>query len=197
MTQRASLFDTHAHVLSADLVRYPYSTLRGGAKPPVNPVVFAVEDLLRAMDAGGVDQLLDDGLIFPAGLQEIDADGASHRDHGIRRLGVEALEAGDKLESTEFAGRRALALGAGGETGAWSSRTGRHVNLVQRVAITLGKTDRPEQLFGAAEPQPFFAVAGSVDLGSRRTVCGDTSDSDEQQSNTEHEIFHWWPLIAN
>ncbi len=49
------LFDTHAHVLSADRGRYPYSTLRGGAKAPVSPVVFAVEDLVRAMDAGGVD----------------------------------------------------------------------------------------------------------------------------------------------
>ncbi len=49
------LFDTHAHVLSADRDRYPYSTLRGGAKAPVSPVVFAVEDLVRAMDAGGVD----------------------------------------------------------------------------------------------------------------------------------------------
>ena len=48
------LFDTHAHVLSADLERYPYSTLRGGAKPPVNPVVFPVEDLVRALDAGAV-----------------------------------------------------------------------------------------------------------------------------------------------
>lgn len=50
------IFDTHAHVLSADLSRYPYSTLRGGAKPPVSPVVFTVEDLVRAMDAGGVDR---------------------------------------------------------------------------------------------------------------------------------------------
>jgi L-fuconolactonase len=49
------LFDTHAHVLSADRERYPYSTLRGGAQAPVSPVVFAVEDLVRAMDAGGVD----------------------------------------------------------------------------------------------------------------------------------------------
>ena len=31
MGDKALLFDTHAHVLSADLVRYPYSTLRGGA----------------------------------------------------------------------------------------------------------------------------------------------------------------------
>lgn len=50
------IFDTHAHVLSADLARYPYSTLRGGAKPPVSPVVFSVEDLVHAMDAGGVDR---------------------------------------------------------------------------------------------------------------------------------------------
>ena len=49
------LFDTHAHVLSADRERYPYSTLRGGAKAPVSPVVFTVEDLVRAMDAGAVD----------------------------------------------------------------------------------------------------------------------------------------------
>ena len=48
------LFDTHAHVLSADLERYPYSTLRGGAKPPVSPLVFPVEELVRALDAGGV-----------------------------------------------------------------------------------------------------------------------------------------------
>lgn len=48
------IFDTHAHVLSPDLDRYPYSTLRGGAKPPVSPVVFTVEDLARAMDTGGV-----------------------------------------------------------------------------------------------------------------------------------------------
>src|SRR5690349_19622686 len=49
------LFDTHAHVLSADRERYPHSTLRGGARAPVNPVVFTVEDLVRAMDAGRVD----------------------------------------------------------------------------------------------------------------------------------------------
>jgi predicted TIM-barrel fold metal-dependent hydrolase len=54
MTDSTMLFDTHAHVLSADLQRYPYSTLRGGAKPPVNPVVFPVEELVRALDAGGV-----------------------------------------------------------------------------------------------------------------------------------------------
>jgi len=49
------LFDTHAHVLSADRNRYPYSTLRGGAKAPVSPVVFPVEELVRQMDGGGVD----------------------------------------------------------------------------------------------------------------------------------------------
>jgi len=48
------LFDTHAHVLSADLRAYPYSTLRGGATPPVTPLVFTVEDLVRTTDAGGV-----------------------------------------------------------------------------------------------------------------------------------------------
>jgi predicted TIM-barrel fold metal-dependent hydrolase len=49
------LFDTHAHVLSPDQGRYPYSTLRGGAKPPVSPVVFPVEELVRSMTAGGVE----------------------------------------------------------------------------------------------------------------------------------------------
>lgn len=54
MTDKQLLFDTHAHVLAADLQRYPYSTLRGGAKPPVSPMVFTVEDLVHALDAGGV-----------------------------------------------------------------------------------------------------------------------------------------------
>jgi predicted TIM-barrel fold metal-dependent hydrolase len=54
MTDKTLIFDTHAHVLSADLERYPYSTLRNGAKPPVNPVVFTVADLVRELDAGGV-----------------------------------------------------------------------------------------------------------------------------------------------
>ncbi len=54
MTDRTLLFDTHAHVLSPDLDRYPHSTLRGGAKPPVSPMVFPVEDLVRELDAGGV-----------------------------------------------------------------------------------------------------------------------------------------------
>jgi predicted TIM-barrel fold metal-dependent hydrolase len=48
------LFDTHAHVLSDDLARYPYGTLRGGAKPPVSPLIFTVDDLVRAMDDAGV-----------------------------------------------------------------------------------------------------------------------------------------------
>ena len=52
---RAMLFDTHAHVLSADRSRYPYSSLRGGATPPVSPMVFPVEELVRQMDAQGVD----------------------------------------------------------------------------------------------------------------------------------------------
>ena len=49
-----TLFDTHAHVLSGDLARYPYGTLRGGAKPPVSPMVFRVEDLVRVMDEARV-----------------------------------------------------------------------------------------------------------------------------------------------
>lgn len=54
MTDRPLVFDTHAHVLSADRQRYPHSTLRGGAKPPLPAVVFPVEELLRGMDAAGV-----------------------------------------------------------------------------------------------------------------------------------------------
>ena len=50
------IFDTHAHVLSADLERYPYSTLRGGAKPPVPAAVFSVERLVAAMDREGVER---------------------------------------------------------------------------------------------------------------------------------------------
>ncbi len=49
------LFDTHAHVLSADRERYPLFDLARGAKPPVTPLVFTVEDLVRVMEAGGVD----------------------------------------------------------------------------------------------------------------------------------------------
>jgi predicted TIM-barrel fold metal-dependent hydrolase len=48
------IFDTHAHVLSADRVAYPYGTLRGGAVPPVTPMVFPVEELVRQMDACGI-----------------------------------------------------------------------------------------------------------------------------------------------
>lgn len=50
------LFDTHAHVLSDDSNRYPYSSLRGGAQPPVSPLVFTVDQLIAGMDAGGVAQ---------------------------------------------------------------------------------------------------------------------------------------------
>ncbi|MGH8261665.1 MAG: amidohydrolase family protein [Steroidobacteraceae bacterium] len=49
------VFDTHAHVLSADRERYPYSTLRGGAQAPVSPVVFPVEHLIGVMDACGLE----------------------------------------------------------------------------------------------------------------------------------------------
>jgi L-fuconolactonase len=48
------IFDTHAHVMSADVVRYPHSMLRGGTRPPVPPMVFPVERLVEAMDAAGV-----------------------------------------------------------------------------------------------------------------------------------------------
>jgi len=50
------IFDTHAHVLSADTGRYPYSMLRGDTRPPVPPMTFPVERLVEAMDATGVDR---------------------------------------------------------------------------------------------------------------------------------------------
>ena len=50
------IFDTHAHVLSADTERYPHSMLRGGTRPPVPPMTFPVERLVEAMDAAGVDR---------------------------------------------------------------------------------------------------------------------------------------------
>ena len=50
------IFDTHAHVLSADVERYPHSMLRGGTRPPVPPMTFPVERLVEAMDAAGVDR---------------------------------------------------------------------------------------------------------------------------------------------
>ena len=48
------LFDTHAHVLSADRETWPFGTLRGGVAPPVSPVVFPVEELVSQMDECGV-----------------------------------------------------------------------------------------------------------------------------------------------
>lgn len=48
------IFDTHAHVLSADLSAYPYSTLRGGTRPPVPAMVFPVERLVEEMDREGI-----------------------------------------------------------------------------------------------------------------------------------------------
>jgi predicted TIM-barrel fold metal-dependent hydrolase len=48
------IFDTHAHVLSADMDRYPHSPLRGGAKPPVPALVFPAERLLEEMEQAGV-----------------------------------------------------------------------------------------------------------------------------------------------
>lgn len=50
------LFDTHAHVLSADRDAYPFGPLRGGAVAPVNPVVFPVEELVRQMGGCGIDR---------------------------------------------------------------------------------------------------------------------------------------------
>lgn len=48
------IFDTHAHVMSDDIARYPRSTLRGGTQSPVPPMTFPAARLVEAMDAAGV-----------------------------------------------------------------------------------------------------------------------------------------------
>lgn len=50
------IFDTHAHVLSADRDTYPFGALRGGEVAPVTPVIFEVEELIAQMNALGVDR---------------------------------------------------------------------------------------------------------------------------------------------
>lgn len=50
------IFDTHAHVMSDDIERFPHSMLRGGTRPPVPPMTFPVERLIEAMDAARVDR---------------------------------------------------------------------------------------------------------------------------------------------
>ena len=50
------IFDTHAHVLSADLAAFPHSPLRGGTRPPVPPMVFPVERLIEELDRQGVER---------------------------------------------------------------------------------------------------------------------------------------------
>jgi predicted TIM-barrel fold metal-dependent hydrolase len=98
------LFDTHAHVLSADREAYPFGTLRGGAKVPVPAMVFPVEELVRQMDLQGVDKAclvqratlygydnsyaLDAAAQFPerfAAVAVLDAEDANSQDE-LRRL---------------------------------------------------------------------------------------------------------------
>jgi hypothetical protein len=47
---------------------------------------------LGAQDASSLDELLNRGLIFSAGLQQIDSNRVSDRNLGVRRVGVELLE---------------------------------------------------------------------------------------------------------
>src|SRR5712692_4380092 len=96
--------------------------------------------------AGGLDQFLNRGLIFPAGLQEIDPDCAAYRHQRVGRIGVELLEAGDQLEPGDLACRRRLPLSARREGGAWRIGGGGDVDLVQRVDVTLRVADGPEEL---------------------------------------------------
>ncbi|HEY6817603.1 MAG TPA: amidohydrolase family protein [Croceibacterium sp.] len=88
------IFDTHAHVLSADTARYPHSTLRGGTRPPVPPMVFPVERLVEAMDREGVDRAC---LVQRATLYGYDNSYAlqSAADHPDRFRAVAVLDAQD------------------------------------------------------------------------------------------------------
>jgi predicted TIM-barrel fold metal-dependent hydrolase len=88
------IFDTHAHVLSADAGRYPHSMLRGGTRPPVPPMVFPVERLVEAMDREGVDRAC---LVQRATLYGYDNSYAldSVADHPERFCAVAVLDAQD------------------------------------------------------------------------------------------------------
>ena len=88
------IFDTHAHVLSADTERYPHSMLRGGTRPPVPPMTFPVERLVEAMDAAGVDRAC---LVQRATLYGYDNSYVLHSvtDHPDRFCSVAVLDAED------------------------------------------------------------------------------------------------------
>ena len=97
------IFDTHAHVLSADVGRYPYSTLRGGTRPPVPPMTFPVERLVEAMDAVGVARAC---LVQRATLYGYDNGYMlqSVADHPERFCSVAVLDAQDPAAPTTLAG---------------------------------------------------------------------------------------------
>lgn len=99
---RVGIFDTHAHVLSAEPERYPHSTLRGGATPPVPKVVFPVEALDAAMDEAGVDRAC---LVQRATLYGYDnrymLDAAATRADRFRSVAV--LDAQDPAAPAELA----------------------------------------------------------------------------------------------
>src|SRR5438128_784453 len=102
---------------------------------------------LCAEEAGGLDELLDGGLIFAACLQQIDADRVSDRNERVRRVGVKLLQSGDEFEAAHFSCRPGLLSSARGERGTWRIRSGGDVDLGERFCVTLRIADGPEQLF--------------------------------------------------
>ena len=96
------IFDTHAHVLSADRERFPYGPLRGGVVVPVKAVVFPVEELVSEMDQCGVDHAC---LVQRATLYGYDnsytlAAAAQHRPRFAPIVVLDALEE-DSAETLE------------------------------------------------------------------------------------------------
>src|SRR5687768_9737823 len=62
--------------------------------------------LLGSQCPGCLDQFLDRSLVFPAGLQEIDANCVTEGHICVGRIRVELLESGDQFETADLTGSR-------------------------------------------------------------------------------------------
>src|SRR5436190_2011870 len=165
------------------------STENGGLGSSM-PLLLRALDRRRAERAGGLDQLLNGALVLSGGLQQIDSDGAAHRNQRVRRVGVELFQSGDELESGDFPGARAGALFLRSQTGTGAVRPGRDVDLVEGFEIALRVADRPEELFGAAQLHPLLAVRRRSDLRSGGVDGTGQNDQDESDGN----VFHRQPF---
>src|SRR5438552_971478 len=94
------------------------STQNGSPSSGMPALLLGALPGCRTEGARRLDQLLDGGLVLSAGLEEIDADGAPHRNERIRRIGVELLQSRHELETGDFPRARAGALLLGGQRGA-------------------------------------------------------------------------------